>query len=154
MPAKATLLAMTLCLGGVMAAPANAAAASPQSICGSGFRIAPGGAQPVKTVHGRQYGTVYLLYNAATGENCVVTVKSSFVGMKSPVSATLTVKVKGAKKTPIVRTDSGNYKSYAGPVKQWAKNTCVKFWGSIKPANGHDPQAATGGRNTWGNCGD
>ncbi|NUP00552.1 MAG: hypothetical protein HOV96_03115 [Nonomuraea sp.] len=139
-----------------MATPANAStASSPQSICGSGFGVVSGGVQPVKTSSGRRYGTVYLLYSRRTGENCVVTVKTSFVGTKTPVSATLTIMsrpMKDTKQSPIVRTDSGRYKSYAGPVKYWAKGACVKFWGTIKPL-GHDPAVAGGGRNSWGNCG-
>ncbi|MFI6926319.1 hypothetical protein ACIBIZ_40730 [Nonomuraea spiralis] len=156
MPAKAILLTAALCLSGAVATPANATAArTPQGICGSGFGLVSGGTQPVKTSSGRRYGTVYLLYNRGTGQNCVVTIKSSFVGTKTQMSATLTVMAKprqDGKQDPIVRTDSGRFSIYAGPVKYWAKGACVKFWGTIKPI-GHDPAVAGGGRNAWGNCG-
>jgi hypothetical protein len=153
MPVKAILLTTTLCA--VIATPANATAAkSPQSICGSGFGLVSGGVKPVKTASGRQYGTVYLLYSRRTGQNCVVTIKSSFVGTKTPVSASLTVMPKprkDEKQTPTVKSDSGKFAYYAGPVKYWAEDACVKFWGTIKPL-GHDPAVASGGRNSWGNC--
>lgn len=156
MPGKAILLATALCLSGVLATPANAAAArSPESICGAGFGRVSGGTKAVTTPSGRRYGTVYLLYSRSTQENCVVTIKSSFVGTKTLVSATLTVMpkaIKDTKQDPIVRRDMKKYKYYAGPVKYWAKQACVKFWGTIKP-NGHDPAVASGGRQTWGNCG-
>ncbi|MER6580418.1 hypothetical protein [Nonomuraea sp. NPDC001023] len=150
MLAKAILLTAAIGLSGVVATPAGATAArSPESICGSGFWIVKGGTQPVKTSSGRRYGTVYLLYSRSSGENCVVTVKSSFVGTKTPMSAMLTVQPKGKK--VVERVDSGKFAYYAGPVKYYAANACVKFWGSIKP-NGHDPAVAGGGRQTWGNC--
>jgi hypothetical protein len=156
MPAKAVLLTTALCLSGVVATPANAAATrSPESICGSGFGRVSGGTQPVKTSSGRRYGTVYLLYNSGTQQNCVVTIKSSFVGTRTPVTAELTVAarpIKDEKQDPTIRRDSGNYKIYAGPVKWYAKGSCVKFWGTIKPL-GHDPAVARGGRLNWGNCG-
>ncbi|MER7504932.1 hypothetical protein AB0L05_36760 [Nonomuraea pusilla] len=154
-PGKAVLLTAAVCLSGVLATPADAAARSPESICGGGFGRVSGGTKDVVTPSGRKYGTVYLLYNRATQQNCVVTIKSSFVGAKTLVSAELTVMpkaVKDEKQNPIVRRDSGSYKYYAGPVKYWAKDLCVKFWGTIKP-NGHDPAVARGGRQSWGNCG-
>ncbi|MEV6158566.1 hypothetical protein AB0L53_50400 [Nonomuraea sp. NPDC052129] len=156
MPTKAAIFTAALCLSGVIASPANAAAAaSPESICGAGYGRITGGTQPVKTSSGRRYGTVYLLYNRGNGYNCVVTIKSSFVGTRTPVSAELTIMakpVKDTKQDPIVRSNRGNFKSYAGPVRYWAQGRCVKFWGTIKPL-GHDPAVASGGRAKWGNCG-
>ncbi|MGW2153132.1 hypothetical protein [Nonomuraea sp. NPDC001699] len=154
MPAKAILLTAAIGLSGVVAAPANAtAASSPQSICGSGFGLISDGTKPVKTQSGQRYGTVYLLYNRGTGENCVVTIKSSFIGSKTQMSARLTVMPKARKdekQDPIVRMDAGKFGQYAGPVKYWAKSACVKFWGTIQGTNGH---IAGGGRTSWGNCG-
>lgn len=154
-PRKAILFTTALCLSGVLATPANAAAQSPEGICGAGFGRVTGGTKAVTTPSGRRYGTVYLLYNGKTQQNCVVTIKSSFTGTKTPVSAELTVMpkaIKDTKQSPTVRRDSGNFKYYAGPVKYWAKQACVKFWGTIKPL-GHDPAVARGGRQSWGNCG-
>jgi hypothetical protein len=154
MPAKAILLTAAIGLSGVLAAPANAAAASsPQSICGSGFGLVEDGSRPVKTQGGQRYGTVYLLYNRGTGENCVVTVKSRFTGTKTQMSARLTVMpkaIKDTKQDPIVRMDAGKFAQYAGPVKYWAKGACVKFWGTIQSTSG---SIAGGGRTSWGNCG-
>ncbi|MER6510430.1 hypothetical protein ABT158_26655 [Nonomuraea sp. NPDC001636] len=154
MPAKAILLTAAIGLSGVLATPANATAAStPQGVCGSGFGLVSGGAKPVKTQGGKRYGTVYLLYNRGTGQNCVVTIKSSFIGSKTQMSARLTVMPKprkDEKQDPIVRMDAGKFGQYAGPVKYWAKGACVKFWGTIQ---GTDGSIAGGGRTSWGNCG-
>ncbi|MFI9589829.1 hypothetical protein [Nonomuraea sp. NPDC052265] len=154
MPAKAILLTAAIGLSGVLAAPANATAVrSPQSICGSGFGLVSDGAKPVKTQGGQRYGTVYLLYNRGTGENCVVTIKSSFVGSKTQMSARLTVMPKprkDEKQDATVRMDAGKFSQYAGPVKYWAKGSCVKFWGTIQATTG---SIAGGGRTSWGNCG-
>ncbi|MFF5208168.1 hypothetical protein [Streptosporangium sp. NPDC000396] len=146
---KTIILAAALATGGIMANPAYAAAASytPEGICGAGFARVDGGVQPVKTSSGSVYGHVYLLYNSSTGYNCVTTIKTSFVGLPTHVSAW--VQVKRPKTKPV--DDSGSFKYYAGPAKIYGKGLCVKFWGSIKPS-GHDPKVATGGRNTWGNC--
>lgn len=155
-PRKAILFTTAaLCLSGVLATPANAAAYSPEGICGAGFGRVSGGTKAVTTPSGRRYGTVYLLYSKKSQQNCVVTIKSSFAGSKTPVSAELTVMpkaIKDTKQDPTVRRDSGSFKYYAGPVKYWAKQACVKFWGTIKPL-GHDPAVARGGRQSWGNCG-
>ncbi|MER5321853.1 hypothetical protein [Streptosporangium roseum] len=146
---KRIIIAATLSAGAVMANPAHAVAAAytPESVCGAGFARVSDGSRPVKTSSGRVYGRVYLLYNRTTGYNCVTTIKSSFVGTGTYVSAWLETKTprRSAK-------DAKSYRYYAGPVKLYAKDSCVTYWGVIKP-NGHDPQAATGGRNTWGNCG-
>ncbi|MEV7803880.1 serine/threonine-protein kinase [Microbispora sp. NPDC088329] len=105
--------------------PYNAA-----QICGSGFYV-----QRSSAMAG---GTAYQLYNASTGENCAVTVKTADVGKATPVSATLEVQGGGS------RTDSGNYEYYAGPVKLQAKGKCVRFSGSV----------GSGGASAgWANCG-
>ncbi|GGT11459.1 hypothetical protein ACFFV7_36010 [Nonomuraea spiralis] len=153
-PAKAILLTAAIAFSGVLAAPADAtAASSPQSICGSGFGLVSDGTRPVKTKGGQRYGTVYLLYNGGTGENCVVTVKSSFVGTKTTAGASIIVMPKARKdekQNPIVRSDIGKFSQYAGPVKYWAKGSCVRYWGMIESPGG---VTATGGRDAWGNCG-
>lgn len=139
-----------------MANPAYAVAAAgtPESVCGAGFARVADSSRPVKTAAGRTFGRVYLLYNRKTGFNCVTTIKTSFVGTSTYVSARLETQTRRIKDEPArtsTKQDAKNYKYYAGPVKLYAKGYCVKYWGIIK-AIGHD-QTASGGRNTWGNCG-
>jgi len=69
-------------------------------------------------------GTVYLLYNSGTADNCVVTLKATSLGTATAASAYLEVEGK----TRV--TDSGSYSYYAGPVRATADNTCVKWGGS------------------------
>lgn len=154
---KRIIIAATLSAGAVMANPAYAVAAAytPEGVCGAGFARVSDSSRPVKTSSGRVYGHVYLLYNRTTGYNCVTTIKTSFVGTGTYVSARLETQTRRIKDEPVrtaVKQDDKSYRYYAGPVKLYAKGYCVKYWGVIKP-NGHDPQAATGGRNAWGNCG-
>jgi murein DD-endopeptidase MepM/ murein hydrolase activator NlpD len=91
---------------------------TPAEVCGSGFSVVDQAA--LGTV-----GRTYLLYNAGTGNNCVVTLKSTNLGTPSAVSAFL--EPEGASRT----TDSGSYAYYAGPVKRSAPGTCVKWGGSV-----------------------
>ncbi|MBX6385160.1 MAG: serine/threonine protein kinase, partial [Microbispora sp.] len=102
---------------------------SPTQVCGSGYYV-----QRSSPLAG---GTVYQLYNVSTGENCVVTMKTTDIGKATPVSATL--QVQGGESM----TDSGNYKYYAGPVRLHAKGKCVRYSGSVG-------SSSAGG--DWGNC--
>ncbi|GGO04352.1 serine/threonine protein kinase [Microbispora bryophytorum] len=102
----------------------------PVQVCGPGFSV-----QRSSPLAG---GVAYQLYNAGTGENCAVTIKTADVGKETPVSATLEVQGGGSK------TDSGNYKYYAGPAKLQAKGKCVRFSGSVGSA---------GAGGDWDNCG-
>ncbi|GGP16704.1 M23 family metallopeptidase [Nonomuraea glycinis] len=90
---------------------------TPEQICGSGFKRVDSAAL------GSQ-GSVYLLYSAATGQNCVTTVRKSGSGK---VSANAYLEVKGQKRA----TDAGSFQYYAGPVKAKALRTCVKWGGAI-----------------------
>ncbi|GAA3471606.1 serine/threonine protein kinase [Nonomuraea roseola] len=100
------------------------------SVCGGGYYV-----QRQASFAG---GTTYQLYSNATGNNCVVTLKTTDVGVSTPVSATLEVQGKSSK------TDSGNFEFYAGPVYLYGKGSCVKFSGSTKSGNT---------ASDWGNCG-
>ncbi|GAB3152212.1 serine/threonine protein kinase [Microbispora hainanensis] len=102
----------------------------PVQVCGPGFSV-----QRSSALAG---GTVYQLYNPGTGENCVITIKTADVGKETPVSATLEVQGGGS------RTDSGNYKYYAGPAKLQAKGKCVRYSGSV---------GASSAGGDWDNCG-
>jgi hypothetical protein len=86
-------------------------------VCGAGYEVidqaALGGA-----------GTVYLLYDAGGGSNCVATIKRTSLGTASATAAFL--EVQGRSRV----TDSGSYGYYAGPVRAAAANTCVRWGGS------------------------
>ncbi|OLR91875.1 M23 family metallopeptidase [Actinokineospora bangkokensis] len=90
---------------------------SPTEVCGSDYSVIDS--------HALTGGTVYLLYAAGTGRNCVATIKSTSVGTASAVSAHL--QVEGSTQV----TDSGSFAYYAGPVSRAAGSTCVKWGGSV-----------------------
>lgn len=91
----------------------------PERICGSGFEVIDAHS------FGTQVGEVFLLYDGATGDNCVATVKYAGVGTASPMSATL--RPQGGSRVK----DSGNFSYYAGPVTAFARGVCVRWGGSI-----------------------
>jgi hypothetical protein len=157
-----TRLASTTLLVTVLAglpAPAGAATSgyTPEQVCGSGFGIVTGGAQPVTDHTNSLRGHAYLLYNAHTGEHCAVTIKSSFVGTPTVTRATLLVQGNSIF-GPAVYEDQGAFKYYAGPVKARAKGRCVTFKGMISSrradagASAYGIQAF-GGWTTYGDCG-
>ena len=91
---------------------------TPAEVCGSGFAVIDQAALG-------SVGRTYLLYSSGTGNNCVVTLKSTNLGTPTAVSAFL--EPQGASRT----TDSGSFGYYAGPVKRSAPGTCVKWGGSV-----------------------
>ncbi|WP_214414548.1 hypothetical protein [Sphaerisporangium fuscum] len=146
---KTVFLAAALSLGGVVANPAHAIAASysPEGVCGSGFSVVKhDGKRAVKTPSGTVFGYIYLLYNARTGQNCVTTIKTQYVGTKTITSAQLEVQGGGKK------SDIRSYKYYAGPVKLYGKGKCVKYYGTVADTRAQG-EIAQGGRSSWGNCG-
>ncbi len=88
-----------------------------QSVCGAGYQYVASSALGAD-------GTVYLMRNPGTGENCVTTIKRTSVGAASAVSAYL--EVAGETRA----TDSGNFSYYAGPIRKAAAGKCVKWGGS------------------------
>ncbi|MEY9213959.1 hypothetical protein NI17_022125 [Thermobifida halotolerans] len=93
-------------------------------------------------------GTVYLLWNAQYGENCVVALRTGDAhGVASDTQALLAVQ---AGSTVVRHRDGGDYAHYAaasGP----AANQCVRYEALIQsPFTG---VWTYGGRPTWGNCG-
>ncbi|MEU8143137.1 hypothetical protein [Nonomuraea sp. NPDC048901] len=154
--AAAALLATAL-----SALPASASTAAsgytPEQVCGSGFGKVAGGTRTVTDERRIVRGYVYLLYNARTGENCVVTIKSSFVGQPTLTRATLFVKVAGRNDADKFE-DQGAYKYYAGPVKAQAKDVCVAFNGLVTNLRANENSSASsvqafGGSTSFGNCG-
>ncbi|MFG1698281.1 M23 family metallopeptidase [Nonomuraea sp. NPDC049309] len=86
-------------------------------VCGAGFK-------EIDSATLKGQGRVVLLYNASTGQNCVVTLRNNGSG-KANMTAYL--EVKGKKR----QTDKGSFQYYAGPIRAAAKSTCVKWGGSI-----------------------
>jgi hypothetical protein len=88
----------------------------PAAVCGGGFEVTD--SKPLGSA-----GTVNLLWNGSTSQNCVVTLKMANVGTATATSAFL--EPEGSTRT----TDSGSYSYYAGPVIRTAPG-CVKWGGS------------------------
>ncbi|WP_208868721.1 protein kinase domain-containing protein [Microbispora triticiradicis] len=102
------------------ATPTKTAAPKPnpytaKGVCGTGFAV----------VDSHSYGgqaTTYLLYNASTGRNCVITL--SRYTMPAKIRMSVVLKVKGGASA----ADAGAYTVYAGPLRLPAKGRCV-IWG-------------------------
>ncbi|SFE37850.1 Serine/threonine protein kinase [Actinoplanes philippinensis] len=103
--------------------PATNPHGDPAVLCGNGYQVID--SRTLTTSDGAQRGTVYLLFRAAGGKNCVVTIKTDTLDEKTSMSARL--EVQGG--APIA--DTGSYQYYAGPVDAPAAKTCVKWGGSI-----------------------
>lgn len=111
----------------VQAAPA-AKAASAASVseapvaryngaCGTGHKV-------IDSANMENLGTTFLTYNAATGENCLVTVRTK-PGAAVDMFARLSSKKGGT------ATDRGRFTTYAGPVYIEAPGECVTWEGGI-----------------------
>lgn len=149
--ASATLLATALA---GLPAPAGAASGyTPEQVCGSGFHRVALGTRPVADQTNTVRGEVHLLYSPYTGEHCVVTVKSDFVG--TPTSTTATLLVRNSFFLPPLKyedpADPKYFKYYAGPVKANAHGKCVSFEGTISSPD--SAIRASGGWGSFGDCG-
>lgn len=82
--------------------------------------------------------TTYLLYDAATGRNCVITLSKYVVPGKIKMSAVLQVQGGGS------AADSGSYTVYAGPLRLAAPRKCVIWGGGYGSATW---------RSGWSHCG-
>ncbi|MFE0458396.1 CHAP domain-containing protein [Kitasatospora sp. NPDC058965] len=102
---------------------------TPTQVCGSGFGVVDshnlGGAQ------------IYLLYNSATGKNCVTTLVTNPTTQVA-LNATLAVQGGGSANNP------GNFTYYAGPVTLPAAAACVMWGGSYQGVSWTSP---------WSHCG-
>ncbi|MEJ3747520.1 hypothetical protein WEI85_30055 [Actinomycetes bacterium KLBMP 9797] len=87
-------------------------------------------------------GDVYLMYNGATGDNCVATLKAVAIGSMTGVAARL--RVEGESWVE----QSGSYKYYAAKRRS-AVDACVMYAGEIL----YGTSWASNGRYSWGNCG-
>ncbi|MEU1187158.1 spore-associated protein [Streptomyces sp. NPDC005859] len=115
----AALAALSVGATTALAAPASAAPnTTPQKVCGSGYKT-------VNSAAVGSLGTVYLAYNAANGNNCVVTIRNS-PGTIVDMSAWIYVP-----DTNEGDDDYGRYTSYAGPSYVIGKGHCVDWGGAI-----------------------
>lgn len=114
----------------VIGPPAQAATNpyTPQGVCGSGYYV--------QRSHSLNGAIVYQLYNGSY--NCAVTIKTSSIG--TPTRTTAGLQVSGSDWA----YDTGDYRYYAGPVKQYGKGKCVRYFGYHGGTNYTSP---------WGNCG-
>ncbi|MEN3536111.1 hypothetical protein AAH991_13430 [Microbispora sp. ZYX-F-249] len=151
--ASTVVVAAALAVGGLAANPAYAISAgyTPEGVCGSGFGRVSDGTRAVKTRSGEVFGHVYLLYNRRTAQNCVVTIKSKYVGTPTRATAQLKVRLSGTRTAEKI-DHAKKYKYYAGPVKLNARDKCVQYYGTIADTR-VDGEIASGGRLKWGNCG-
>ncbi|TLG03485.1 hypothetical protein FEK35_21330 [Nocardia cyriacigeorgica] len=119
-------LALAAILAGSLTFAAPASAATPASVCGSGYR----------TIDSHNLGglaTIYLLYNGRT--NCVVTWKTANVGTKTATRAMVAIWGQGGS----LRQDFNLYAYYAGPVKVDAPGKCIAWGGTatrLDPGDG------------------
>lgn len=126
----------------LQAVPAGATttAATPQSVCGSGYAVID--SLPIST--GKLWATVYLLYNGGNGNNCVVTMKKTDIGTATYAEAR--IQVSGSS---TIHRDRGNFTSYAGPVRVNAAGKCVHYGGIASDRAGQRFQSLS----SWGHCG-
>ncbi|WP_413813228.1 spore-associated protein A [Streptomyces sp. OE57] len=106
----------------MVAAPAASAApshAAYNGACGSGYTI-------VNSTEVGDKGTAYLTYSSATGKNCLVAIRNV---AGDPVPMTIYLSRSDTEIHDIY--DSGDYRSYAGPIYTNARGTCVDWWGWI-----------------------
>ncbi|WP_211370742.1 hypothetical protein [Nonomuraea turkmeniaca] len=89
----------------------------PTSVCGSGYKVISSRALA--------HATIYLLYNATAGKNCVVTLSRLVYTGKVQMNAILQVKGGSSASNP------GKFSAYAGPVRLLAKGKCVIWGGSL-----------------------
>jgi hypothetical protein len=106
--------------GGGSPAPHTSNPYSATQVCGSGYGVVDH--------HALAGATVYLAYNAATGDNCVVTLATDIDGVV-PMNASL--QVQGG----TLHSDNHSYTYYAGPVTAYAPHTCVQWGGKYKTSS-------------------
>jgi hypothetical protein len=125
--------------------PYTAASACGQEFGGSWASVSDGH-RAIYGYYGNKLGDVYLMYNSATGYNCVTTIKSAYVGEYTFVGAKLTVE------NGSTVEDYDLYQYYAA-TKAPARGHCVKYSGSTEDMDAPNDGEYSNGRSTWGNCG-
>ncbi|MDT0304592.1 spore-associated protein A [Streptomonospora wellingtoniae] len=123
--AAAAGLALAGAMTATVATAVPASAAAYNGVCGSGHVV-------VNSDNVGSKGTVYLTYNSNTGKNCVVTIRNN-PGARLDMNAYI-----GPSDSPYGEqiVDSGDYTTYAGPVKWDLAGRCVDWGGYIDGASG------------------
>jgi hypothetical protein len=130
--AVAAMAAATAGLTAMVPQTASAATAKAtyNGVCGSGYKVVE--STPVGNV-----GTIFVTWNETAGKNCAVTVRNT---SGAPVYVAVSLNVLAGHETTPAR-DSGQYRSYAGPVYYAARNLCVEWEGVIGSAFAGDSGA-------------
>ncbi|HVK24033.1 MAG TPA: hypothetical protein VM677_21985 [Actinokineospora sp.] len=138
----ALLAVATLGLGaGTAAAVTNPY--TPTQVCGSSYSVLD--SMPVKTNSGATWGRVYLLWSSSAQKNCVVTLKSSFVGVSTHTMAYADAQNgNGA-------LAEGNYSYYAYDTV-YAPNSCVMYGGYIYSGTSTNTSNYAYAGSDWGWC--
>ena len=100
------------------------------------------GHRSINASDGTKVGDVYLMYNSATGNNCVATIKQVAVGTATGVDAG--IRVEGGSWV----YQSGNFKYYE-TIQRSARDKCVMYGGDVLYFTSWEGAS----RSTWGNCG-
>jgi hypothetical protein len=121
---------------------------TPQGACsndfGGSWSSTTDGHRTLLTTSNVKYGDAYLMYNSGTGKNCVVALKTAYVGTSTMMDAGILVQ---GSRSWVQQANS--YKYYAA-VQTYASGKCVQYDGWVQGTSG---DWANGGRYTWGNCG-
>ncbi len=115
--ARAAVAAL-LAAGTALGLAGGAQAAGYNGACGAGYTV----------IDSKQLnaGTVYLTWNSATGQNCVVTIRNT-PGPAELMSAS--IRLSGSSQW----TNEVNYfTTYAGPVRVTAPGHCIDWQGAIE----------------------
>lgn len=137
----ARLLLLTVPGCAALAAPAVAEynPYTPREVCGWNYRIIDRERHRDEGIH---LGTTFLMWNGATGRNCVVTIKYHGVGQPNYVGASI------EKRGGRVRSDGDVYRYYAGPRRVYAPGVCVRWTGSVSISE----TLGDGFVSRWGHC--
>lgn len=139
---SATVAAVTLAAPAQAATNPFTAAQACNNDFGGSWANVTDGHRSITAPDGTKVGDVYLMYNSATGYNCVATLKRVMVGSTTGVAAE--IRVEGGSWV----SDSGNYKYYAA-IQRSAVDKCVMYNGKVL----YFTSWQSAGRLSWGNCG-
>ena len=138
---SATVAAVTLASPAQAATNPFTAAQACNNDFGGSWAYASDGHRSIYASDGTKVGDVYLMYNSASGYNCVATLKRVAVGSTTGVSAG--IRVEGGSWV----YDSGNFKYYAA-IQRSARDKCVMYNGEVV----YFTSWQGAGRYSWGNC--
>lgn len=133
---RASVVAGVLAAG-VMAFPQLAGAATPATATTYGCAGSEIDTYNVETSVGAVWGVIHLYYDATTGDNCAVNVKTTEGGYGT--SSYTTVELDSCSQTSpssfcspsSEHYDHGDYTEYAGPVSVHAPGVCIGIIASV-----------------------